>query len=161
MKSYCTCWAVALAFVLSLPAFAEEKEEPVKFDKLPAAAQEAIKEQAGKGRIVAVSKETSAEGVAFEARIEQGKRKLEVSVSADGKLLSIEEQVAMKDLPDPVRKTMQEQAAGGKLSTIEKVTEGGKTCYEAKVTKSGKKIEIQVADDGKLLKTEDVTKEKE
>jgi len=161
MKAQCTCWAVALAFALSLPTFAEEKEEAVKFDKLPAAAQKAIKEQAGNGRIIAVSKETSAEGVAFEARVEQGKRKFEVSVSAEGKLLSIEEQIALKDLPEPVRKTMQEQAAGGKLSTIEKVTEGGKTFYEAKATKSGKQTEIQVADDGKLLKTEDLTKKKE
>jgi len=161
MKSNCTCWIVALAFALSLPAFAGEKEEPVKFDKLPRAAQKAVKEQAGKGRVVAVSKETSAQGVAFEARIQQGKRTFEVSVSAEGKLLSIEEQVALKDLPEPVRKTMEEQAVGGKLSTIEKVTEDGKTIYEAKVTKSGKKTEIQVAEDGKLLKTEDVTKEKE
>ena len=84
-----------------------------------------------------------------------------VTVAADGKLLSVEDEVALADVPAAVRQTIQAQATGGKLGTLEMVTEDGKTTFEAKVEKDGKKLEITIAPDGKITGTEDVTKEKD
>lgn len=71
-----------------------------------------------------------------------------------------EEKVQWSQVPPPVQKTITEHAGGGKIEEIEKETEkkDGKsiTVYEAKVKKpDGKKIEIEVGEDGKLIKIDD------
>ncbi len=64
--------------------------------------------------------------------------------------------VRMEDLPKAVAKTLKREARGGEVEKIEKETEGGKVVYEAEVefeTKDGEQAyEIQIAEDGKLLK---------
>jgi len=71
-----------------------------------------------------------------------------------------EEKVEWSQVPVAVQKTITEHAGGGKIEEIEKETEskGGKsvTVYEAKVKKpDGKKFEIEVGEDGKLIKIDD------
>ena len=71
-----------------------------------------------------------------------------------------EEKVEWPQVPVAVQKTITENAGGGKIEEIEKETEtkGGKpvTVYEAKVRKrDSKKFEIEVGEDGNLIKVED------
>lgn len=71
-----------------------------------------------------------------------------------------EEKVQWSQVPAVVQKTITEHAGGGKIEEIEKETEtkDGKsvTVYEAKIKKpDGKKFEIEVGEDGKLIKIED------
>lgn len=68
-----------------------------------------------------------------------------------------EEKIQWNSVPRVVQKTITENTQGGKVEEIEKETKtrDGKsvTVYEVKVKKTdGKKIEIKVADDGKLIK---------
>jgi len=71
-----------------------------------------------------------------------------------------DEKVEWSQVPAAVQKTITENARGGKVEKIEKETESkdGKpvTFYEAKVKKpDGKKFEIEVGEDGKLIKIDD------
>ena len=71
-----------------------------------------------------------------------------------------EEKVQWTSVPVVVQKTITENLGGGKVEEIEKETKTkdgqSVTVYEAKVKKSdGKKIEIEVGEDGKLIKIED------
>ncbi len=59
--------------------------------------------------------------------------------------------VELKDLPQAVQKTINDQAAGGKIREIERETEDGTTFYEVDITKDGKRMEFKVSDTGKLL----------
>jgi uncharacterized membrane protein YkoI len=62
------------------------------------------------------------------------------------------QKVAMTDLPAAVQKTIQDNLGGGTVTETAKETKGGKTYYEAQVQKSGgDKVEIKVAEDGKLI----------
>jgi uncharacterized membrane protein YkoI len=61
------------------------------------------------------------------------------------------QQVAMTELPAAVQKTIQDNLGGGTVTEIAKETEGGSTYYEAEVQKSGEKVQIKVAEDGKLI----------
>jgi len=62
------------------------------------------------------------------------------------------QKVAMTDVPTAVQKTIQDNLAGGTVTETAKVTKDGKTYYEAEVQKSGaEKVEIKVAEDGKLI----------
>ena len=62
------------------------------------------------------------------------------------------QKVAMTDVLTAVQKTIQDNLAGGTVTETAKVTKDGKTYYEAEVQKSGgEKVEIKVAEDGKLI----------
>src|SRR5258707_12688789 len=62
------------------------------------------------------------------------------------------QKLTMTELPAPVQKTIQDNLGGGTITEVAKETKAGKTYYEADVQKaSGEKIEVKVAEDGKLI----------
>ena len=64
-----------------------------------------------------------------------------------------EQQIEMKDLAASVQKTIQEYLAGGNVTRVVKESENGKTLYSADVQKpNGEKVEIKIAEDGKLVR---------
>ena len=55
-------------------------------------------------------------------------------------------------MPPAVQKTIQENLSGGTITETAKETKDAKTYYEAEAKKSGgEKVEIKVAEDGKLI----------
>ena len=73
-----------------------------------------------------------------------------------------EQKVEMKDLTADVQKTIQDHLAGGNVTRVVKESENGKTLYNADAQKpNGEKVEIKVAEDGKLIKAEGDEKEVE
>lgn len=62
-----------------------------------------------------------------------------------------EKAVSIDNVPEAVKATILAEAKGGTIGEIEMETENGQTAYEAEVTIDGQKVEIKVADDGKLL----------
>jgi len=67
------------------------------------------------------------------------------------------EEIKLNDCPAAVQQTIKDNAAGGEILEVEKVTKkDGTVVYEAEVKKAdGKKVDIKVAADGKLIKVED------
>ena len=66
-----------------------------------------------------------------------------------------EVKVSENDTPAPVRATLDKEAAGGKITEIEKETKDGKVVYSADITdKAGKKWDVTVGEDGKLISKE-------
>jgi uncharacterized membrane protein YkoI len=64
-----------------------------------------------------------------------------------------EQKVEMKDLTAEVQKTIHDYLAGGNVARVVKESENGKTLYSADVQKpNGEKVEIKVAEDGKLVR---------
>ena len=63
--------------------------------------------------------------------------------------------VTIDQVPTAVAQTLQQAAQTGTIDEIEQETEDGVTIYSAEITKDGKKIDVEVAADGKLLKTEE------
>jgi uncharacterized membrane protein YkoI len=76
--------------------------------------------------------------------------------SADGKEGKKKEDIKLDDCPVAVQKTIRDNAAGGEIIEVEKeIKKDGTVVYEAEVkTPNGKKVDIQVAEDGKLIKVE-------
>ena len=65
-----------------------------------------------------------------------------------------EVEVTIDQVPAAVKKTILSQAGKNKIEEIEKKTKNGKVTYEAEWTEGEMEVEITVAPDGKLLKTE-------
>ena len=65
-----------------------------------------------------------------------------------------EEEVSLEQVPQVVKATIQKEAAGAKIIEVEREIRLGRTIYEAEFIRDGKEIEIEVALDGTLIKTE-------
>ena len=149
--------AVAALLAFSVPAFGgEEKDEEVTMQQVPQKVQKAITKYATESEIKKIEKGDVDGQMAYEFEIEKGGKKSEVTLLPDGKLLSTEEEIALADIPEAARKTINGKVEGGKIISTEKVFEKGETAYEAIIENGGKKTEITVAPDGKLVATEDV-----
>ena len=61
------------------------------------------------------------------------------------------ETVKMEDLPAAVKTTVQREAKGKKIESIEKETKNGKTIYEVELVSNGKGQEIEISATGKVL----------
>ena len=60
--------------------------------------------------------------------------------------------VTMDQLPAPVKATLMKETGSGKVDEVVTEMHNGKKIYEADVTADGKKWEIQISEDGQLLK---------
>ena len=160
VTAYLTAAAICVSLVCS--AFGtEKKEETVLWPDVPSAVRQAVKELVPRRTIQKIEKDDENGKTSYEFQVDRNGKKSEITLTTDGKLLSLEEVVALADAPAAVRQSLETQAAGGKMGTVEKVTEDGKTTFETKVEKGGKKLEITVTPEGNVAGTEDVTKEKE
>ena len=62
--------------------------------------------------------------------------------------------VALKDVPAAVRATLDKEAAGGKVTEVEKEVKDGKTVYSADIEVGGKAWDVVVGEDGRLISKE-------
>ena len=87
------------------------------------------------------------------------KTKLFASVTiASLALFAAEKKVEMKDLPEPVQKTVREQTKTAKLRGLAKEVESGKTIYEVETTTAnGKSRDLLVDATGAVVEVEEAT----
>ncbi len=155
--------AVALIAGMACSALAgEEKEESISMDKVPKAVKATLAKYAAASEVKNVEKGDQDGKKVFEFDIEQGARKFEVAISTKGKFMGTEEDVEFSTLPAAAQKTLQDKAAGGKVSGCEKAVDAeGKITYEGTIEKDGKKAEIAVDADGKLISSESAAEKKD
>jgi uncharacterized membrane protein YkoI len=60
--------------------------------------------------------------------------------------------VTMDQLPSAVRSTFQKEAGGGQIEELRAEKRNGKTVYEGEVVANGKGTELEVSEDGSVLK---------
>jgi uncharacterized membrane protein YkoI len=146
----------SLAALLLATTAAAEK---VELDKVPAKATDAVKKRFPGAKLVAASKETADGKTLYEISIEDKESKIDVTVSADGVLVNYEKTIAAKDLPKPVSAAVEGKFPKATYKRIEEVVtfkEGKEKLdfYEILVETAEKKtVELEVAPDGKILKT--------
>jgi hypothetical protein len=156
MPRIATRAAGAALALFVLAAAARGDEEKVPLDKVPKPVLDAAKKRFPKAEIKGASKETDKDKTVYEVTFKQDGKNIDVTITPDGTITLIEQEVAFKDLPKPVADTFEKKYPGAKYSIIESVTEvkgGTETLayYEAHLTtKDGKAMEAEVFPDGKL-----------
>jgi len=70
-------------------------------------------------------------------------------------LFAAETRMKLKDLPEPVQKTVQEQTKTAKLRGVSKEIEKGKTLYEAETTVDGKSRDLLIDPTGAIVEVEE------
>ena len=151
--------AIALLLVACMlsagTALAQETERPARMKDLPQAVQATVREQS-RGLVVrGLSIETENGQTFYEASLRVKDHNRDVLIDAGGKVVEVEEQVALASLPSAVKSVIVKQAGKGRIGIVESVTKGGAiVAYEAHVTTGKKRSEIKVAPDGQLIREE-------
>src|SRR5947209_15164552 len=138
-------------FLVTTALMATEKK--IKKSDLPAAVQKTADEQSQGATVKGYNQEVENGNTYYEVELTVNGHSKDVSMDPDGKVVEIEEEIALTSLPDAVHKGLTDQAKGGKITRVESLTKGGKlVAYEAQVVTGKKRSEIQVGPDGNPLK---------
>src|SRR5882757_5258328 len=145
-----------LAGGLLLAGAASAQEKKIKRSDLPPAVEKTVAAQSAGATIKGFSTEKENGQTLYEAEMTVNGHSKDISMTADGSIVEIEEQVAFDSLPADVKAGLQAKAGKGRILKVESLTKKGKlVAYEAKVDSNGKKSEIQVGPDGKPLDHEE------
>ncbi len=157
MKSYKTTvslFATTIAFVAltAIPALGQETEVRVTMKDLPAPVQQTVREQS-KGAVVrGLAKEVEGGQTFYEAELRVNGHNKDVLMDPAGKIVAIEEQIALNALPAVVRTEIVKRAGKGRVLMVESITKDGAiVAYEAHVRTAGKISEIKVSPEGTLV----------
>jgi uncharacterized membrane protein YkoI len=146
----------AIAFGAVLAADANAAETRISRDKLPEAVRKTADEQSQGATIRGYNKEIENGQVEYEVEMTVNGHNKDVSIAPDGRVLEVEEEVALDALSPQVRKGLEAKAAGAKIKNVESLTKNGKiVAYEAHLARLGKHSEIQVGPEGNPLDHEE------
>ena len=136
----------------------EEKLDPgiVKFTSAPAAVQKAFKDEVKGGKIELLGKGENDKGVFYKAVIGSAGHNYEVAVAESGLLLEkilqmVNSEVTIEDCPAPVIKTLNEEAKGAKVESVEKVVEGKRAHFVLDIVHQKSKYQLVIMEDGVLI----------
>lgn len=80
----------------------------------------------------------------------------DISMDKDGKIVEVEEEVAMDSLPPEVKAGLTKAAGSGTITEVESLTKGGElVAYEADVKNGSNRSEVQVGPNGNKLAHEE------
>jgi len=141
---------------LFLAGIASAQEKKIKRSDLPPAVEKTVAEQSKGATIRGFSTEQEKGQTLYEVEMTVSGHSKDVSMTADGTIVEVEEQVAMDSLSAGVKAGLQAKAGAGKILKVESLTKKGTlVAYEAQVETNGKKSEVQVGPDGKPLDHEE------
>lgn len=126
------------------PAYANETA--LKENEVPPPVIAAVKKKYPAASLVGFERETERGKTLYEVKLRDGAREIEAKLNAEGALLEVEEVIAEKDLPEPVRKSIAASPhAKSKIKKIERVTHLDKPdqpIFEIKIMEAGKTLEL-------------------
>lgn len=141
---------MALLLLFIVGASAQEKK--IKKSDLPAAVQKTADEQSKGATVKGYNSEVEDGKTIYEVELAVNRHSRDVTISPQGEVVEVEEEVTLDSLPAEVRDGLQKKAGAGKITKVESLTKQGKlVAYEAQVRTNGKKSEVQVGPDGKPL----------
>ncbi|MBN2130360.1 MAG: PepSY-like domain-containing protein [Sedimentisphaerales bacterium] len=150
---------LAVAALLSVATYAERDGT-----RLPAAVRKALRNLYPDATLEEAKAEMEGMRV-YEVELEQGERDVTLTVTPDGTVLEVETEIALEELPQPVKAALRRAAGDAQIEEVSKevthwvVTlkklEKPEVSYEAEVVKDGREMELEFAADGTLLQEDD------
>jgi uncharacterized membrane protein YkoI len=144
----------------------DEKAKKIPLDKAPKAVRDAIEGRFPGADVSSIEKENEMGKVVFDVELKHKGRKYEMDILENGTIIEIEKEIALKDVPAALLKTVK---AKFPKATIKEVMEVNKVTgkkekpdhYEVTIETADKKTqEVIVSLDGKTIKKEGEDKDK-
>ena len=141
---------------LAVLATAQAQEKKIKREELPAAVEKTVAEQSQGATIKGFSTEVDKGKRLYEMELTVNGHGKDISMDKDGKIVEVEEEVAMNSLSLEVKAGLTTAAGSGTITKVESLTKGGKlVAYEADVKTGPKHSEVQVGPNGEKLAHEE------
>ena len=157
IRSMIACAALAALAVTATLA----DEEKIALDKLPKAVVAAVKEKFPEAEMKSAETEKKDGKTVYEVNIKVKGQTIEVTVTPEGKIVSIEKTIEVKDLPKVVSEAIEAKYPKSTIKSAEEVTEDGKVKFEAVIVTTDKKtLEVSFDPTGKFLEEEKKEEEK-
>lgn len=143
----------ALAFIWNA---ARADDEKLPLDKVPSAVKETVKKRFPNAEIVGAAKETENGKVTFELNLKDNGQNIDVILTSEGALETIEKEIAAKDLPKVVADAVAAKypkATYKKYEEVFKIKDGKETLeyYEVVINTGDKKdLEVEITPEGKI-----------
>lgn len=153
--------AGAILAVLTGIHAADKKPEKIAFDKAPKPIQNAVNGRFPGADVTNLTKEDEDGKTVFDVELKHRGRKYEMDINEDGTIVEIEKEVALKDAPSALPKTLDGRYPKAKIREVMEVNKvKGKVetpdHYEITIeTADGKRHEVLVSLDGKTIKGEE------
>ncbi len=153
MRSWLCLSLLAGQGMLALTTSARADEESIPVKELPRAVRKAVQDKFPKAEIEKAAREEEDGKTIFEVTLEgEHDRDIDVSLSADGKILEIEKSISFDELPGAVKKELKNRYPGARIEKVEATTkgEGGPVSYEVLLT-----TEVVLSAEGKIAKAKE------
>jgi putative PepSY-like beta-lactamase-inhibitor len=137
---------LGLSFGLSVAAYAQDGEETVECEKLPATVRSAFVEAYPNATMRACVKEVEDERTFYKIESSDSRG---VLYDPEGVLIVVETPSAVSDLPEKVQQAARKKFPKGKIMLAEKLTRGSSVTYELQLKYKGKTAEIIFDPNGK------------
>lgn len=158
MKKFVIGIALALGLMSLLACGSEEYEKKIEEKDLPPAVAQAFKTAYPNAQVRGYSEEAEDGEKLYEISFTMEGKRIDVAYASDGKLLEVEETIALADLPEAVRAELVRAFPQAEIERIESVRKGERLLYEVKLRaeKSGATQRYETVFDaqGKLLQEE-------
>src|SRR5579863_7813714 len=150
---------IVVVLALSLPVNVRGGEEKVSIDKLPKPVVDAVKAKFPEAELVGGSKEDEEGKVLYEVSLKDEGQKVDVELTAEGKIVVIEKTIAEKELPTEVTAGLKAKHPRGKIKKAEQIIKEDKVvAYELVVTAGRRKQrtwEVTFDPSGKFVREEE------
>jgi hypothetical protein len=141
---------------LAVLTSAQAQEKKIKREELPPAVEKTVAEQSRDATIRGLSTEIEKGERLYEVELSVNGHGKDISMDKGGKIVEVEEEVAMDSLPPEVKAGLTRTAGSGTITKVESLTKGGKlVAYEADVKYGPKHSEVQVGPNGNKLAHEE------
>ncbi|MCL5286382.1 MAG: PepSY-like domain-containing protein [Acidobacteria bacterium] len=133
---------------------ADEGEIKVAEKDVPAAVLAAFAKAYPRATVKGYAKEIKDGKPVYEVESMEATTHRDVSFAPDGKVLTVEESMEMKDVPAAVQAALEKKFPKAKINLAEKVMEGTSVAYEFHLTTAqGKEAEVKFDATGKQVKS--------
>ena len=148
MKFFATPLLVGVLFCV-----AAAQERKINRSQLPPAVEQTVARESEGATIKGFATEVEHGQKFYEASLVVNGHTKDILINRQGKIVEVEEQVAMDSLPADVQAALRKAAGTGTIAVIESLTKNGQlVAYEAQVKHGKRRSEIQVGPNGEKLK---------
>lgn len=146
-------WILFWALCWSLLAAAQETK--IERSQLPPVVERTVANLAKTAIVRGFSQEVDHGVTYYEVEMVVAGHHKDFLMDTKGKVVEVEEDVALGSLPVSVQDALQAMARDGKVQTVESITKNGKlAAYEAQIFRNGRRSEVKVSPEGEPLNHE-------
>lgn len=127
-----------------------EPEAKVEKKDVPAAVLAAFAKAFPKATVKGYAREVEKGQTKYEVECVEGKTHRDVTFAPDGRLLLVEEEIEISEVPEAVRQALEKRFPKAKVDIAEKIMDGKTVAYEFHLTTAeGKEAEVKLDAQGK------------